>query len=409
MIFASCNIGSVSLKNRFIKTAVGDFSAEPNGYCSECYTRYLEQFASGGVALICTGPAAIRPDFRVNHYQLSISSPKAADSYRPLIETVHIHGAKIFLFPDYANEVIVKFITSVTDEEPSGRQEAFKNMQTWITSLLGGREISEIINLYKEAIVRANDVGFDGVFLNVSFGSLLETMSSLAFNQRQDQWGGSLRNRLRILKEILGVCKTLNFPVMVRWNLKDYGSDGLTLDESAKACQLLQAYGADALELPAFFSVQSTIALNKDIGERKSLPITKATDLADYYRVMHSFAQNKFLLKRQKDIKLPMEYVWGHAYFNIQPIRKLLEIPVSLLGGLRSLKSAEKILNNGITDLISLDRALIYDPAQCRGFEEGTSLYSPCISCNCCMNQMLSSLRDPSRPYLHYCKARGNS
>ncbi len=407
MISASCNVGSVSLKNRFIKTAVGDFSAESNGYCSGYYTRYLEQFASGGVALICTGPAAIRPDFRVNDYQLSISSPEAADSYKPLIERVHSHGAKIFLFPDYANEVVVKFISSAGDEEPSRRQEAFKNMQTWITSLLGGVEISEIINLYKEAIVRANHVGFDGVFLNVSFGSVLETMSSSTFNRRDDEWGGSLTNRLRILKEILGACKALNFPVMVRWNLKDYGSTGLTLDESLEACQLLQAYGTDALELPAFLSVQSTIALNKDIRKRKSLPLTEATDLTDYYRIMHAFAQNSFFLKRQKDIEVPLEYVWGHAYFNVRPIKDVLSIPVSLLGGVRSLRTAEKILNNGITDFISLARTLIYDAAQCRGFEEGTSLYSSCISCNCCMNEMLSSLKDPSRAYLHHCVVRG--
>ena len=406
MIFASCNIGSVCLKNRFIKTAVGDFSAEPNGYCSESYTGYLEQFASGGVALICTAPAAIRPNFRVNHYQLSISSREAAHSYKPLIEKVHIHGAKIFLYPDYANEVIVKFISSVIEHEPSKRRESFKNMQTWITSLLRGSEIIEIINLYKEAIIRAKETGFDGVFLNVSFGSLLETISSSTFNQRQDEWGGSLRNRLKTLKHILEVCKTLDFPAMVRWNLKDYGSDGLTMDESAKACQLLQTYGADALELPAFLSIESTIALNKDIEQRKSLPLTEATDLVDYYRVMHAFAQNSFFLKRQKDIKLPMEYVWGHAYFNVQPIKKLLKIPVSLLGGVRSLKTAEKILNNGIADFISLARTLIYDPAQCCGFEEGTSLYSSCISCNRCMNEMLFSLKDPSRPYLHHCVTR---
>ena len=406
MIFTSCNIGSVCLKNRFIKTAVGDFSGEPNGYCSESYTRYLEKFARGGVALICTAPAAIQSNFRVNRYQLSISSREAAHSYKPLIERVHIHGTKIFLYPDYANEVIVKFISSVIDDEPSRRREAFKNMQTWITSLLRQREIIEIINLYKEAIIRGKETGFDGVSLNVSFGSFLETLSSSTFNQRQDEWGGSLRNRLKILKEILGVCKNLDFPVMVRWNLKNYGSDSLTLDESIEACQLLETYGADALELAAFLSIESTIALNKDIEQRKSLPLTETTDLVDYYRVMHAFTQNSFFLKRQKDIELPMEYVWGHAYFNIQPIKKVLKIPVSLLGGVRSLKTAEKILSNGITDFISLARTLIYDPAQCRGFEEGTSLYSSCISCNHCMNEMLFSLKDPSRPYLHHCAAR---
>jgi len=407
MIFSSCNIGSVCLKNRFIKTAVGDFSAEPNGYCSESYIRYLEQFASGGVALICTAPVSIQPDFRANRYQLSISSRKAADSYKPLIDRVHAHGAKIFLHPDYTNEVIVKFISSVMDEESSRCREAFENVQTWITSLLRRRGIIEIIGLYKEAMIRGKDVGFDGVFLNASFGSLLESMSSSTLNRRHDEWGGSPANRLKILREILDVCKILDFPVMVRWNLKDYGSDGLTLEESAEACQLLEAYGADTLELAAFFSIESTITLNKDIEERKSLPLTESSDLVDYYRLMHPFAQNNFFLKRQKDIELPLEYVWGHAYFNVQPIRKLLKIPISLLEGVKSLKTAEKILSNNICDFISMARTLIHNPAQCRNFKEEISLYSSCISCNCCMNEVLSSLRDPSRPYLHHCVLRG--
>jgi 2,4-dienoyl-CoA reductase-like NADH-dependent reductase (Old Yellow Enzyme family) len=408
MIFASGNIGSLSLKNKFIKTFGGDFSAEPNGYCSESYSQYLEQFARGGVALICTAPAAIQSNFRINRYQLSISSREAAHSYKSLIKRIHTYGARVFLYPDYANQVIVKFICSVIEPESSRRRDAFKGMQRWITSLLKGGEITEIISLYKEAIMRGKETGFDGIFLNVSFGSFLQTTSSSVFNQRQDEWGGDLKKRLKILKEILTVCKALDFPVIVRWNLKDYGPGGLTMQESIEACQLLQAYGADALELVAFISIESTIALNKDIERRESLPLTETTDLVDYYRLMHPLVQNSFFLKRQKDIKLPMEYVWGHAYFNIQPITKILKIPVSLVGGVRSLKTAEKILDSGIADFISLSRVLIHNPAQCRDFEEGASLYSSCISCNCCTNEMLLSIKDPSRPYLHQCVTRGD-
>lgn len=407
MIFSCGTIGSLRLKNRFIKTGIADFSGEPNGYCSESYSRYLEQFARGGAAVVCTAPVAVQPSFRINRHQLSISTAEAAGSYESLIDRVHTHGAKIFLNPDYANEVIVKFISSIAEDEPSERARSFENMRTWITSQLTKFQIAEIINLYKQAISRANQTGFDGVFLNVSCGSLLHALSSSRLNQRHDEWGGTLKKRLKTLKEILDVCKTLDLPVMIRWNLKDYGPHGLTMDESIEACQLLQRYGADALELVAFFSVESTIALNKDIEERSSLPVIEATDLLDYYRLMHPFAQNSFFAKRQKDIRLPLEYVWGHAYFNVQPVRKNLKIPVSILGGVRSLKTAERIVNNGIADFISMARSLIHDPAQCRAFEEGRSLYSSCISCNCCMNQVFSCFRDPSRSYLHHCLAKG--
>ena len=89
MIFTSFSIGGIRIKNRFIKSALVDFPGELNGYCSESYIRYLEKLARGEVGLICTAPASIQSDFRANHYQLSISSQKAADSYRDLIEKVH--------------------------------------------------------------------------------------------------------------------------------------------------------------------------------------------------------------------------------------------------------------------------------------------------------------------------------
>jgi len=401
MIFTPCNIGRVCIKNRFIKSAIVDFPGELNGYCSESYIQYLEGLAKGEVGLICTAPASIQSDSRANRYRLSISDKKTADSYKPLVEKMHTYNTKIFLYPEYSNEVLVKFLISIA--KPSYHADAFKNTQTWLTSSLKGYEITEIINLYKEAIIRAKHVGFDGIFLNSTFGTFLQTMSSSTLNQRQDEWGGSLTKRLKIFEEIIHTCKTFDFPVMVRWNVKDYKSGGLNIEESIKACQLLEAYGVDALELLAFSSVESTIALNKDIEQRRSLPLTETNELVDYYRIMHPFAQNNFFSERKENIKLPMEYAWGHAYYNVRPVKKSLNTPISLAGGVKSLKTAEKIVNSGASDFISLTQTLIYDPAQCRKFKEGTSDYSHCISCNRCMNQMFLSLKDPSRPYLHHC------
>jgi len=401
MIFTPCNIGRVHIKNRFIKSAIVDFPGESNGCCSESYTQYLEKFAKGKVGLICTAPASIQTDFRANRYQLSISNQKAADSYKPLIEKMHTYNTKIFLYPEYSNEALVKFLISIA--EPSYYADSFKDMQSWITSSLKGYEITEIVRLYKEAVTRAKKVGFNGILLNSTFGTFLQTMSSSTLNQREDEWGGSLSKRLKIFKEIISICKALDFPVMVRWNVKDYKPGSLNIEESIQACQLLEGYGADALELPAFSSVESTIALNKDIEKRRTLPFTETNELVDYYRIMHPFTQNNFFLEKKEKIKLPMEYAWGHAYYNIRPIKESLNIPVSLLGGVRSLKTAEKIVNSGASDFVSLMQTLIYDSAQCLKFKEGTSDYSHCISCNRCMNQMFLSLKDHSLPYLHHC------
>lgn len=407
MIFNPFNIGKVTIKNRFVKSATPDFPGEPDGCCSESYIEYLTKFANGGIGLVCTSPVSIQLDIRVNRYQLSISDDRTADSCRPLIEEIHGHGAKIFIFLDYSHKMVGKFMLSALEPDESKIKDAFEDTKMWITSGLTEQKIIEIINSYKKAIIRAKQAGFDGIFLNGILGAFLQDMGSRRFNQRKDEWGGDLTGRLKIVEEIIYLCKAIDIPVFVRWDVKGYEQDGVVLEESIEACKLIEGYGADALELSAFCSIESTIALNRDIKNRNLLPLTESNDLVDYYRIMHIFTENRWFLERKEDIKLPLEYVWGHAYYNIQPVKKLLKIPVSILGGIRALRTAEKIISHGCSDFISLARALIYDPEQCRHFQEGSSLYSSCISCNSCMIEMFNSLKDSSRPYLHHCVISG--
>lgn len=403
MIFTPYSLGSLHIKNRCIKDGTLDFSAQPNGFCSESYTGYLENIARGGVGLICTAPASIQPDFRMNQYQLSIATQEAAESYKSLIDTIHAYDAKIFLFPQYNHQVLIDFVLSLLHPEASYRTKALKDVETLINSGLTGQEITDILQLYREAIKRAKQAGFDGIFLNGTIGSFFETISSRLLNRRTDEWGGSAPKRLNAMKQILAECRDNDLPVIVRWNVKDYEPDGVSIEESIESCHLLQEYGANLIELSAFCSVKSMLALNKDLEERETLPLSETHDLIDYYRIMHSLAQNNFFATREKEIQRPLEYVWGHAHYNIKPIKESLTIPVSFLGGVRSLKSAEKLIKAGICECISFLRTLVYDPHQCRKFEEGVSEYSLCISCNCCTYKAFSAWADPTISYLHRC------
>ncbi len=400
--FTPYQLNSLHLKNRFIKDGTLDFAAQSSGFCSESYTAYLENFAYGGVGLICTAPAAIQADFRMNDYQLSIATQEAAESYKPLIEKIHAYDTKIFLFLQYNHKVLIDFVLCLIHPESSYRTRAAKDVVTLINGLTG-RDFADILRLYREAIKRAKHAGFDGIFLNGTIGSFLETISSRVLNRRTDEWGGSASRRLNAMKEILAECRDNDLPVIVRWNVKDYEPDGVGIEESIENCGLLQEYGASLLELSAFCSVKSMVALNTDLKDRETLPLSETQELIDYYRIMHSLAQNNFFAKREQEIQRPLEYVWGHAHYNIKPVKASLTIPVSFLGGVRSLKSAEKLIKTGICDCISFLRTLIYDPHQCRKFEEGVSEYSLCISCNCCTYKAFSAWTDPTIPYLHRC------
>jgi len=369
----------------------------------------MERLAQGGVGLLCTAPAAIGQEFRANQYQLCMADQDAIDSFKPLLERIHHHGAKIFLYADYSDRQIARLMLLTSPDDSPNRKEVLSAMQEWVTSGLSSRQIAAIVNQFRDTIRRAMNAGFDGILLNSYLGAFLQNMSSKRFNQRRDEWGGDLKGRLRIFREIIEGCKSSDAPVMVRWNLKDYEPGGMTVEEGAEACLLLETYGADALEIAAFGSVESVSTLNRAVRSRNGLPLTETQDLLDYYRIMHPFVQNQIFLERRSEIKVPLEYVWGHAFFNVRPLKKILHIPISIVGGVRTRKMAEKIISQGCCDLISMVRVLIHNPDLCREFEEGSSLYSSCISCNVCMNRMFASLEDPSRPYLHRCVISGNT
>jgi len=215
---------------------------------------------------------------------------------------------------------------------------------------LSSKEIFQMIDWFIQAAARAREAGFDGLQIHAAHGYLLSSFISPHTNRRDDLWGGSWERRSKILIKIVRGIKEncgSNFPVMVKMNTTDFLPDGITLDEAKKIALSLEKAGIEAIEISGGMN---------EAGRGSVWPGLRPEEEEGYF-VPYASA-----------------------------IKQNLKIPVSGLGGIRSVSVAEKFLSSGQVDLISMSRPFINEPHLLLRFKSGKWIKSPCISCNKCFN-----------------------
>jgi 2,4-dienoyl-CoA reductase-like NADH-dependent reductase (Old Yellow Enzyme family) len=210
-------------------------------------------------------------------------------------------------------------------------------------------DIRNIVTSFADAARRAKASGFDGVQLHAAHGYLLNQFLSPAFNRRRDEYGGSLENRVRIVLEALrAIQETVgdDFPILVKMNSRDFVENGLTLEDSLQAASLLADAGIDAIELSG-----GSVASGKLSPSRVGI-----------------------------DSEEKEAYFRGEA----SAFKERIRVPLILVGGIRSLETAERLLGDGVADYISLCRPFICEPDLINRWESGDRRKAACLSDNGC-------------------------
>jgi 2,4-dienoyl-CoA reductase-like NADH-dependent reductase (Old Yellow Enzyme family) len=215
--------------------------------------------------------------------------------------------------------------------------------------------IHEIVEAFGKAGIRAKEAGFDGVQLRPAHGYLLNQFISPVFNVREDVYGGPLENRARALLEILHRLRSSvgpGYPIMVKLNNQDYLANGLSLEDSLQIGSLLEKAGADAIELSG-----------------------------------GTFASGKL-----GPIRGPINAPEEEAYFKTagKIFKKKLGIPICLVGGIRSFPVAERLLEEGYADYISMSRPFIREPDLVKRWESGDRNKAACISDTKCFGPAMA-------------------
>jgi len=346
-LFDKTKINQMELKNRFVRSATWEGLANPDGSCSGKIADMMLELAKGQVGLIITSHAYVNKNGQAGIRQLGIYSDQLISSYIKIVEKVHREGSKIIMQIAHAGgRASAKLIKS----QPFG-PSSLEIKDCMMCREITKNEIFQTIGDFKNAAVRAKKAGFDGVQLHGAHGYLLSQFLSPFFNRREDEYGGSIENRARLILEIIQAIRSKlgrQFTVLIKLNSDDFIEGGFTQFEMVQVSALLELAGIDAVEL----SGGMALSVSKHSSSRVSKSDSKEDEV--YYRDAAKLYKKK------------------------------ITVPLILVGGIRSYEVAKELLEKDLADYVSLCRPLIREPDLIKRWQEGDIKKATCISCNKC-------------------------
>ena len=350
-MFETTEINKMRLANRFVRSATWEGMAAEDRSCTPKLMELTTRLAGGGVGLIITSHAYVRQDGQAGPWQLGIYKDELINGFKEMAREVHKHGSRIVVQIAHAGFFANAKLTGQTPMALSQAEGFAKSPRKEMTV----EEIRDMAESFSQAARRAKEAGTDGVQIHAAHGYLLSQSLSPVFNKRGDTYGGSVENRARFLLEVLhGVRATVgpDFPVLVKMNSQDFLEGGLTLDDSLKIGTMLREEGIDAIELSGGTFVSGK--LNPSRGGISS------EDKEAYFReAAKLFKEN-------------------------------LNVPLILVGGIRSFQLAEQLVDDGYADYISMSRPFIREPDLVKRWESGDLRRAECLSDNQCFGPAMS-------------------
>ncbi|NIO30995.1 MAG: NADH:flavin oxidoreductase, partial [Gemmatimonadetes bacterium] len=206
-------------------------------------------------------------------------------------------------------------------------------------------EVEGVVRDFGAAAERGAEAGFDAVQLHGAHGYLMSQFLSPLTNRRTDEWGGSPDRRRRFHVEVIRSVRRAvgeDYPIWMKMGLQDDADNGLQLGEGLATLKILAGEGLSAVEVSVGFGARAA------------------------------------RVQRPEDEE--------HAYFreDSAEAKRAVDIPVILVGGIRSLGMAEDILGCGDADMISMSRPLIREPGLIARWRRGDTAPAKCLSCNKC-------------------------
>ncbi len=326
-LFEKTSIGSLELKNRFVRSATWSGVADERGCITQKALELYGNLAAGGVGLIITGFQYVMPNGVAAKYQVGNYSDDLLEGLSRWVEAIHARGAKVMAQLVHAGSKAnpALFWESADVWGPSAVADPLTGRRP---KEMTQEDIRSAIDAYAHAAARCRRAGFDGIQLHGAHGYGINQFLSGASNSRADEYGGSIDNRYRFLGETLKAVREAvgkDYPVFIKLSGHDYYEGGLTLEESLHMGRRLVQDGIDCIEVSAGSRVSADGMIPSRVNILKEEQEAYLADLA------RSFKQ-------------------------------ALDVPIITVGGIRSLSVASRIVSQRIADYVALCRPLIREP-----------------------------------------------
>lgn len=362
-VFSQATLAHLTLKNRLVRSATFESAMTKEGRVTGEMLNLYKNLAEGGVGMIITGSMTVVPEGKchgkVFQKETCIYDDVYVDEIAKIADVVNRSGSgcKIMAQLNHGGRQVL-YDNHLA--EPVGPSDVPSPLLNKKARALTTEDVEYIIQCFADAIVRVNKAGFDGVQLHSAHGYLLSSFLSPYTNRRSDQYGGSIRNRVNIIKEIVSTARKEvgNFPILVKMNCDDYVEGGINKDTFPELAKEVESLGVDAIEVSGGMW-DCLVRTEKELGFFP-MPIPEARTR------IHGADRQSYFLKYAENLNLT--------------------IPVILVGGHRNIEQLEEIIRQGTVDFLGLCRPLISEPDLPNRWLEGRGTEkTDCVSCNSCL------------------------
>ena len=342
-LFDKTYIGKMKLKNRIFMSPMGTTGEADGAYCNEGID-YFEERAKGGAGLIITGANVVSTKYEPRPCT-ELSDFHHVERLNMLIERCHAYGAKVCvqLSPGLGRQ---QFTDPFTPPYSAGSVGAF-----WFPNLIckpfSKEDIHYLVEKVGYSASLAVNAGADCVELHAYGGYLLDQFHSVQWNNRTDEYGGSLENRMRFTLECIEAIKKNvpdTMPVLVKFTPHQRVEGFRTIDEGIEMAKILEKAGVDALHV--------------DTGCYEEW----------FQAITTVYSKEGYKLDVQKAIK------------------DIVSVPVLGDGNLKDPEVAKKAVEDGILDYVGLAHQMLADPywpKKVKAHHEED--IAPCVGCNECL------------------------
>ena len=313
------------VKNRFFKSAMSEILGTVDHQVSKGLVKRYSRWAEGGCGVLITGNVMVDRNALGEPRNVVFDKQTDMSLVKKWASAATSHNTDCWVQLNHPGKQSPKAINPdpvSPSAVPLGRGlDKFFNPPRELTEA----EIWEIIGKYALAAKMSKDAGFTGVQIHGAHGYLVSQFLSPHHNRREDQWGGSVENRMRFVKEVyLAIRKEVgeDFPVGIKLNSADFQRGGFTEEESTQVIIALDEMGMDLFEISGGnYEAPAMTGVRQSTREREAYFI-------------------EFAAK----------------------VKGLIKAPVVVTGGFRSAKGMADAVSSGEIDMVGIARPLTLHP-----------------------------------------------
>ena len=376
-IFTPVKIGPVTLRNRIIRSAAFENMAYGNKPSKDLMD-YHVAVARGGVGMTTLAYASVNRSGLSFDGQLWMRE-EIVPALREITDAVHAQGAKASIQLGHCGNMTHR---STCGCMPVGASGGFNLYSPTFARALREDEIDALVDDFGNAVCLARRAGFDCVEIHAGHGYLISQFLSPYTNHRHDRFGGSLENRMRLMRMVIQrVMKEAgdDMGVLVKMNMHDGFRRGMQRAECLEVARELERLGVHAIVLSAGFVSKAPMQVM-----RGAMPIRTLA----YYMDMRKFWWLKAMLHLIGRILIPtVPYSEGYFLEDAKQFRAAVKMPLIYVGGMTSRQKMEEVLDAGFCAL-QMARPLIHDTEFINKLQRGEVERSGCRHSNYCIARM---------------------